>query len=219
MRSCTVSSTHHHDHTVASADANQLVGRSVERLILSKDVGFCSIKPDGPKEDPEFSHDQHTQPPDLDRQVQSGLLSASIISEELASASAQFPSQNWARFDLSSSCTANSMSIVSPSREPQGYATGAPLASAAPPLNQKCEFKAIPAAEFSRERLAVNGIYCVVSEIAEPFETGKIAPELKAWAGLADGAGNEDELAEEDWQVGADWLEATHALLANVENP
>ena len=217
MRSCTVSSTHHHDHTVASADANQLVSRSVERLILSKDVGFCSIKPDGPKEDPEFSHDQHTQPPDLDRQVQSGLLSASIISEELASASAQFPSQNWARFDLSSSCTANSMSIVSPSREPQGYATGSALASAAPPLNPNCELQAIPAADVDRERGVVNGTNCV-SAITEPFETGKIAPELKAWAGLADGAGNEDELAEEDWQVGADWLEATHALLANVGN-
>ena len=187
------------------------VGRSMERLILSKGMGFCSMKPDSPRKDPELS-DKHVQ------QNQSGLLSASIISEESASASAQFPSQNWASLDLSSSCTASSMYFLSPGREPQGYATGAALASAAPPLNPKCELQATPAAEVGRERKVVKkGINCV-SEIAELFETGNMAPQFKEWAGLADDAGDEDELLDEDWQIGADWLEATHALLAYGEN-
>ena len=180
------------------------VSRSIERLILNKDMGFCSVKPDSPRKDSELSDDN------------SRLLSASIISEESASASAQFPSQNWARLDLPTSCTANLMSFSPPSLEPQRYAMGAALASAAPPLNPNCDLQAKPAAEVGRERGVVSGINCV-SEIAEPFETGNMAPELTEWAGLADDAGNEDELLKEDWQIGANWLEATHSLLASVE--
>ena len=145
-------------------------------------MSFGSIKPDNAKKDPELSADEDGQPQGLDKQIQSGLSSASSISEASASA------------------------------------VGAALAPGAPALNPECVLQAMSDAEVGIESgLADDGINCLGLS-AEPVKIGNVAPEFREWVEPAEGAGNEEGLAEEDWQIGLNWLEATHALIASVEN-
>lgn len=175
-------------------------------------MAFCSIMPDSRKRDRELSDDKDIpQTLDLDSQYQDGLLLASSITATSASASASCLSQDdRARFGLSTRYTATPMPSMFP-REPRWYGTRSAVEPAAHALNPSCDLQAMLQAEVGSESGPVDGGINCEGGVAEPTDTREMVSDFRKWVGLADDAGNEDGLAEEDW------LEATHALLASAE--
>ncbi len=103
-----------------------------------------------------------------------------------------------------------------PRRRPRWCGTRPTLEPEAHALKPNCDLRAILQADVGSESGPVDGGINCVGVVAELSDTMDMAPEFREWIGRADCAGNEDGLGEEEWQIGEDWLEATHALLASV---
>lgn len=176
----------------------------MERLILSKDMGVFSNKPDRSVRQVDFNGEGGKS---FDFAGQNdGLSPTSLISKEwimpIAPCSVE---SSEGKLDLPGSYKANPGS--SPPLHSGGEWRTRPTLAPASLFNLTGEMQSVLSEDVGHGRNKnAGGVAQAPAALLE-------SPEISEWGGVADGTGNENRLAAEDW------LHVAHALLDTVADP